>query len=79
MLGDRRHIEFANSVMFSLPGAPVMRYGDEIGMGENLALKERDAVRTPMQWSNERNAGFSTRAATRAPGDLATGRSATSK
>jgi maltose alpha-D-glucosyltransferase/alpha-amylase len=60
MLGDRRHIELANSVMFSLPGAPVIRYGDEIGMGENLALKERDAVRTPMQWSNERNGGFST-------------------
>ena len=60
MLGDRRHIELANSVMFSLPGAPVIRYGDEIGMGENLALKERDAVRTPMQWANERNGGFST-------------------
>jgi maltose alpha-D-glucosyltransferase/alpha-amylase len=60
MLGDRRHIELANSVMFSLPGAPVIRYGDEIGMGENLDLKERDAVRTPMQWSSERNAGFST-------------------
>jgi maltose alpha-D-glucosyltransferase/alpha-amylase len=60
MLGDRRHIELANSLMFSLPGTPVIRYGDEIGMGENLALKERDAVRTPMQWSNERHAGFST-------------------
>jgi len=60
MLGDRRHLELANSVMFSLPGAPVIRYGDEIGMGEDLRLKERDAVRTPMQWSNERNAGFST-------------------
>ncbi|HVF16090.1 MAG TPA: alpha-amylase family protein [Steroidobacteraceae bacterium] len=59
MLGDRRHLELANSVMFSLPGAPVIRYGDEIGMGENLALKERDAVRTPMQWANEPNAGFS--------------------
>lgn len=60
MLGDRRHLKLANSVMFALPGAPVMRYGDEIGMGEDLELKERDAVRTPMQWSNERNAGFST-------------------
>jgi maltose alpha-D-glucosyltransferase / alpha-amylase len=60
MLGDRRHIELANSVMFSLPGSPVIRYGDEIGMGENLALKERDAVRTPMQWANERHGGFST-------------------
>ena len=60
MLGDRRHIELANSVLFTLPGAPVIRYGDEIGMGENLALKERDAVRTPMQWANEHQAGFST-------------------
>lgn len=60
MLGDRRHLELANSVMFSLPGSPVLRYGDEIGMGEDLALKERAAVRTPMQWSNERNGGFST-------------------
>ncbi len=59
MLGDRRHVELANSVMFSLPGTPVIRYGDEIGMGENLDLRERDAVRTPMQWANERNAGFS--------------------
>lgn len=60
MLGDRQHLELANSLLFSLPGAPVMRYGDEIGMGEDLSLDERDAVRTPMQWSNERNAGFST-------------------
>ena len=60
MLGDRRHIELANSAMFGLPGSPVLRYGDEIGMGEDLTLKERDAVRTPMQWSSERNAGFST-------------------
>jgi maltose alpha-D-glucosyltransferase/alpha-amylase len=58
MLGDRAHIELAYSAMFSLPGSPVMRYGDEIGMGDDLRLKERDAVRTPMQWSNERNAGF---------------------
>jgi maltose alpha-D-glucosyltransferase/alpha-amylase len=60
MMGDRRRLEFAYSVLFALPGAQVIRYGDEIGMGENLALKERDAVRTPMQWSNERHAGFST-------------------
>ena len=60
MLGDRRHIELANSALFGLPGAPVLRYGDESGMGEDLSLKERAAVRTPMQWSNERNAGFST-------------------
>jgi maltose alpha-D-glucosyltransferase/alpha-amylase len=60
MLGDRRHEELAYSVMFSLPGTPVIRYGDEIGMGDNLELKEREAVRTPMQWANEPQAGFST-------------------
>jgi maltose alpha-D-glucosyltransferase / alpha-amylase len=60
MLGDRRNLEFAYSLQFALPGAQVIRYGDEIGMGENLALKERDAVRTPMQWSNEVHGGFST-------------------
>src|SRR5690606_35534171 len=49
MLGNRQHTEPAYSLMFSLPGTPVIRYGDEIGMGENLDLKERDAVRTPMQ------------------------------
>ncbi len=59
MLGDRRQLELAYSLLFSLPGAPVLRYGDEIGMGEDLALRERDAVRTPMQWSHERSAGFS--------------------
>lgn len=60
MLGDRRHIELANSLLFSLPGTPVIRYGDEIGMGDDLTLKERGAVRTPMQWSDEAQAGFST-------------------
>jgi maltose alpha-D-glucosyltransferase / alpha-amylase len=60
MLGDRRRLELAYSLMFALPGTPVLRYGDEIGMGENLALPERTAIRTPMQWSTERNAGFST-------------------
>jgi maltose alpha-D-glucosyltransferase/alpha-amylase len=60
MLGNRRHLELAYSVMFSLPGTPVLRYGDEIGMGEDLSLEERNAVRTPMQWSNEPHAGFST-------------------
>lgn len=60
MLGNRRHLELAYSVMFTLPGTPILRYGDEIGMGEDLSLKERDAVRTPMQWSNEYQAGFST-------------------
>jgi maltose alpha-D-glucosyltransferase / alpha-amylase len=58
--GDRRRQELAYSLMFTLPGTPVMRYGDEIGMGEDLSLKERSAVRTPMQWSTEANAGFST-------------------
>lgn len=59
MLGSRKHLEMAYSLMFSLPGTPVIRYGDEIGMGENLDLPERAAVRTPMQWSAEKNAGFS--------------------
>jgi maltose alpha-D-glucosyltransferase/alpha-amylase len=60
MLGDRRRLEMAYSLMFSLPGTPVLRYGDEIGMGDNLRLPERNAVRTPMQWSGESQAGFST-------------------
>lgn len=60
MLGDRRHLELANSLLFSLPGTPVIRYGDEIGMGDDLTLKERHAVRTPMQWADEEQAGFST-------------------
>lgn len=59
MLGNQRQIELAYSVLFSLPGTPVIRYGDEIGMGDDLTLKERDAVRTPMHWSNEPQAGFS--------------------
>lgn len=58
MLGDRSHIELAYSLLFALPGTPVMRYGDEIGMGDDLSLNERDAVRTPMQWSSEPNGGF---------------------
>jgi maltose alpha-D-glucosyltransferase/alpha-amylase len=60
MLGDRKRIELAYSLLFSLPGTPVIRYGDEIGMGEDLTLRERAAIRTPMQWSDERNGGFST-------------------
>ena len=56
--GDRRRIELAYSMMFTLPGTPVMRYGDELGMGDDLRLKERNAVRTPMQWSTEPHAGF---------------------
>jgi len=58
--GDRRRIELANSLMMTLPGTPVIRYGDEIGMGDDLSLPERDAVRTPMQWSEGHNGGFST-------------------
>lgn len=57
--GDRRRIELAYSLMFTLPGSPVLRYGDELGMGDNLDLKERQCARTPMQWSTEPQAGFS--------------------
>ena len=60
MLGDRRHEELAYSMLFSLPGSPVIRYGDELGMGDDLSLPERAAVRTPMQWSARPNGGFST-------------------
>lgn len=56
----RRQTELLNALLFSLPGTPVIYYGDEIRMGDNLSLKDRDAVRTPMQWSGDRNAGFST-------------------
>ncbi len=56
--GDRRRLELAYSLIFTLPGTPVLRYGDEIGMGDNLALPERNCARTPMQWSTEQNAGF---------------------
>ena len=59
MLGSNQRSELAYSLAFSLPGTPVIRYGDEIGMGDNLKLKERDAVRTPMHWSNDYQAGFS--------------------
>lgn len=59
MLGNRAQLELAYSVMFSLPGTPVIRYGDEIGMGDDLSLPERQAVRTPMQWSGDKQAGFS--------------------
>jgi maltose alpha-D-glucosyltransferase/alpha-amylase len=59
MLGDRKQLELAYSVLLSLPGTPVIRYGEEIGMGEDLRLKERNAIRTPMQWSSAANAGFS--------------------
>jgi maltose alpha-D-glucosyltransferase/alpha-amylase len=58
MQGDRRRIELAYSLMMTMPGTPVLRYGDEIGMGDNLKLPERNCARTPMQWSNEPQAGF---------------------
>jgi maltose alpha-D-glucosyltransferase/alpha-amylase len=57
--GDERRARMAFSLMFSLPGTPVVWYGDEIGMGDDLTLKEREGVRTPMQWSGDPNGGFS--------------------
>jgi maltose alpha-D-glucosyltransferase / alpha-amylase len=57
---DRRRIELLTALLLSLPGSPVLYYGDEIGMGDNIWLPDRDGVRTPMQWSPDRNAGFST-------------------
>jgi maltose alpha-D-glucosyltransferase/alpha-amylase len=57
--GDRRRLELAYSLQFTLPGTPVLRYGEEIGMGDNLSLPERNAIRTPMQWDETANAGFS--------------------
>jgi maltose alpha-D-glucosyltransferase/alpha-amylase len=56
--GDRRRLELAYSLMMALPGTPVLRYGDEIGMGDNLRLPERNCARTPMQWSGELQGGF---------------------
>jgi glycosidase len=58
--GDPRRIRMVYSLLFSLPGTPVLFYGEEIGMGENLAQTSRSAVRTPMQWTSEKNGGFST-------------------
>lgn len=58
--GDRRRLELANSLMLTMPGTPVIRYGDEIGMGDDLSLPERDAARTPMQWTSGPNGGFTT-------------------
>jgi maltose alpha-D-glucosyltransferase/alpha-amylase len=55
----RRRIELLNSLLFTLPGSPIIYYGDEIGMGDNIYLGDRNGVRTPMQWSGDRNAGFS--------------------
>jgi maltose alpha-D-glucosyltransferase/alpha-amylase len=59
MENSRRRIELLNSLLFSLPGTPVIYYGDEIGMGDNIYLGDRNGVRTPMQWTGDRNAGFS--------------------
>ncbi len=56
---DRRKIELLNSLLMSMPGTPIVYYGDEIGMGDNIFLGDRDGVRTPMQWSPDRNGGFS--------------------
>ena len=56
---SRRSIELLNALLFSLPGSPILYYGDEIGMGDNVFLGDRNGVRTPMQWSPDRNAGFS--------------------
>ena len=56
---NRRKIELMNALLFSMPGTPIMYYGDEIGMGDNVHLGDRNGVRTPMQWSADRNAGFS--------------------
>src|SRR5690606_34600269 len=59
MDNDRRKIELLNSILFTMPGTPIIYYGDEIGMGDNIYLGDRDGVRTPMQWSLDRNGGFS--------------------
>jgi maltose alpha-D-glucosyltransferase/alpha-amylase len=60
LLGNhRRRIELMNALLFSMPGTPIIYYGDELGMGDNIHLGDRDGVRTPMQWSGDRNAGFS--------------------
>ena len=60
MNNDRRKLELLHSILFSLPGTPVLYYGDEIGMGDNVYLGDRFGVRTPMQWNMNQNAGFST-------------------
>jgi maltose alpha-D-glucosyltransferase/alpha-amylase len=59
MDNNRRRIELLNSLLFSFPGTPILYYGDEIGMGDNIYLGDRNGVRTPMQWNGDRNAGFS--------------------
>jgi len=57
--GNCQKIQLLYAVLFSLPGTPIIYYGDEIGMGDNIYLEDRDGVRTPMQWNSEKNAGFS--------------------
>ena len=59
MENDRRQIELLNAMLLSMPGSPIIYYGDEIGMGDNIYLGDRNGVRTPMQWSSDRNGGFS--------------------
>src|SRR5207302_4373392 len=59
MDNNRRRIELINSILFSFPGTPIIYYGDELGMGDNIYLGDRNGVRTPMQWNADRNAGFS--------------------
>lgn len=71
--GDLRRLKLAFSLMFALPGTPVLWYGDEIGMGDDLSQPERNSVRTPMQWSDEPNAGFSTAPAERLVRPIVTG------
>src|SRR5438067_5327190 len=56
---SRRRIELLNALLFSMPGTPILYYSDEIGMGDNIYLGDRNGVRTPMQWSSDRNGGFS--------------------
>jgi maltose alpha-D-glucosyltransferase/alpha-amylase len=65
--GDQRRLEMAHSLLFTLPGTPVMRYGDEIGMGDDLSLPEREGVRTPMQWTADDHGGFSAASKTVSP------------
>ncbi|MGI9189984.1 MAG: alpha-glucosidase C-terminal domain-containing protein, partial [Longimicrobiaceae bacterium] len=59
MENDRRRVELLNSILFTMPGSPIVYYGDELAMGDNIYLGDRDGVRTPMQWSPDRNGGFS--------------------
>jgi maltose alpha-D-glucosyltransferase / alpha-amylase len=65
---DRRKIELANSLLFTMPGSPIIYYGDEIGMGDNIWLEDRNGVRTPMQWDSSPNAGFLQRRKAVCPG-----------